>query len=393
MTSWRSLQDPSTGDYTYTLDPRGLPQTVLDKGPGIEYRSGPSDDVRFGGGPPLQENAVFTPVFIFNSTFVYYSFVNNENTAFSRFVVNQSGLLQYLTWNQRRSEWVDIATLQSDKCDAYDQCGPNGFCSANEPPLCSCPTGFIPKLPQDWNELDSSAEYGNDIRAVVIILVSVVSGVLFVVVICFAGWRRASKQAKDQSRGTSLDWQKRFNIIAGIARGLLYLHRDSRLRIIHRDLEASNILLDDDMNPKISNFGLARTFGGNQSEANTSRVMGTYGHMSLEYALDGLFSVKSDVFSFGVLVLEIGWRLWIEERPTELMDALMEKPVSTSELLKSIHVGLLCVQQQPEDRPTMSSVVMTLDSENPVLHQPKQPGFYRERFLTDRFIIHRKKVL
>ncbi|KAJ9136268.1 hypothetical protein P3X46_033360 [Hevea brasiliensis] len=136
--------------------------------------------------------------------------------------------------------------------------------------------------------------------------------------------------------------------------------------------------------------------------------------MSLEYALDGLFSVKSDVFSFGVLVLEIvsgkksrgfyhpdhdlnllghAWRLWIEERPTELMDALMEKPVSTSELLKSIHVGLLCVQQQPEDRPTMSSVVMTLDSENPVLHQPKQPGFYRERFLTDRFIIHRKKVL
>lgn len=79
----------------------------------------------------------------------------------------------------------------------------------------------------------------------------------------------------NQTRGTSLDWQKRFNIIVGIARGLLYLHRDSSLRIIHRDLKASNILLDDEMNPKISDFGLARTFGGDQNEESTKRVVGT----------------------------------------------------------------------------------------------------------------------
>ncbi|KAK9148892.1 hypothetical protein Scep_007649 [Stephania cephalantha] len=109
----------------------------------------------------------------------------------------------------------------------------------------------------------------------------------------------------DPANHRVLDWEKRIHIIEGIAQGILYLHQHSRLRVIHRDIKAINILLDSKMNAKISDFGIARIFGGNELQANTNRVVGTYGYMSPEYVTRGLFSIKSDVFSFGVLLLEI----------------------------------------------------------------------------------------
>ncbi|KAF5777986.1 putative protein kinase RLK-Pelle-DLSV family [Helianthus annuus] len=200
----------------------------------------------------------------------------------------------------------------------------------------------------------------------------------------------------DETRSLMLNWPQRFNIIHGIARGILYLHQDSRLQIIHRDLKASNILLDSDMNPKISDFGLARNFVGHDTTNKTKKVVGTHGYISPEYAVHGRFSIKSDVFSFGVLVLEIicgkrnrefshgghtdnllghAWKLYKEGRSIGLLSASLQASCVVSEVLRSIHVALLCVQHRPEDRPTMWSVVLMLVSEGP-LSEPKTPAFF-----------------
>lgn len=199
----------------------------------------------------------------------------------------------------------------------------------------------------------------------------------------------------DSRRKAELDWDIRFRIIRGIARGLLYLHQDSCLRVIHRDLKASNILLDEKMNPKISDFGLARMFEGTQTLLNTDKVVGTLGYMSPEYAMGGIFSEKSDIYSFGVLLLEIvsskentslyyqgqhfnllsyAWELWREDIGLDLTDEAIVQTCLPSEVMRCIQVGLLCVQDQAIDRPNMSSVVLMLSGESE-LPQPRPPTF------------------
>ncbi|KAM0943875.1 putative protein kinase RLK-Pelle-DLSV family [Dioscorea sansibarensis] len=210
----------------------------------------------------------------------------------------------------------------------------------------------------------------------------------------------------DPIKCKQLDWTRRYKIIEGVGRGLLYLHEDSRLTVVHRDLKASNILLDGDMNPKISDFGLAELFDADETQGKTSRIAGTYGYTAPEYGLHGVFSTKSDVYSYGVLVLEIVigkkncdfqasgsapdlptkvWQHWKGGTSLELMkESLGGDQFRAEQVLRCMHMGLLCVQEDPNQRPSMASIVLMLNSYATSLPAPPPPTIYFPSYMMNR---------
>ncbi|EPS73296.1 hypothetical protein M569_01459 [Genlisea aurea] len=193
-----------------------------------------------------------------------------------------------------------------------------------------------------------------------------------------------------------LDWKRRFDIILGVAKGLLYLHDEAHCRIIHRDIKASNILLDDKWVPKIADFGMARLYPEDKTHVNTL-VAGTNGYMAPEYVMHGHLTEKADVFSYGVVVLELisglknssfnkdadsdnlldwAYKLYKKGRSLEMMDAALVSSADGEEVSLCIQIGLLCVQSDFKTRPSMERVMVMLSQKaTTAMEEPTRPGY------------------
>ncbi|XP_075656561.1 cysteine-rich receptor-like protein kinase 3 [Castanea sativa] len=189
-----------------------------------------------------------------------------------------------------------------------------------------------------------------------------------------------------------LKWEVRYKIILGTAKGLAYLHEELEMRIIHRDIKLSNILLEEDFTAKIADFGLARLFPEDKTHISTG-IAGTLGYMAPEYVIRGMLTEKADVYSFGVLVIEVvsgkrnnnfsqysysilqmAWNLYGIGRVCEAVDPALEGQFQEEEASRLLQIGLLCVQASAELRPSMSTVVKML-SDNHEIPQPTHPPF------------------
>ncbi|KAI3811986.1 hypothetical protein L1987_16686 [Smallanthus sonchifolius] len=208
---------------------------------------------------------------------------------------------------------------------------------------------------------------------------------------------------KSRTRDT-LDWKRRYDIISGVAKGLLYLHEDAHDCIIHRDIKASNILLDENWVPKIADFGMAKLYPEDQTHVNT-RIAGTNGYMAPEYVMHGNLSIKADVYSFGVVVLELisgqknytfdldpecqnllewAYKMYKKGEGLEILEPVLASTANPDQVATCIKIGLLCAQFNHHRRPMMNRVVLMLSRKPGTLDEPTEPGYLGSRHRRSR---------
>ncbi|KAK3032640.1 hypothetical protein RJ639_036600 [Escallonia herrerae] len=435
MTSWRTNDDPVSGDFSLSLELLNQsPELVLHgKNSAVQSRWGPWDGQQFSGSHDFKSNPVFRTMFVSNADEFYIGFEGLDKSILYRFVVSPWGNIEFLKWKNHTNEWIQILTLNKDSCDRYGSCGPYGICN-NDDPSCRCLQGFAPSSPQDWTRLD-----------------------------CTGGCKRKHKLNCSDADGfvkyeelklpdNSTVWKNlspaecvekclmecacmaytNLDVYGNGSQCVVWLADLVDIRIL-RDgghelyirmgrkelelLEKMKTVKTDSFKPVVMPESITSSKREKEVMMIVVSLLSTIcatlvlalaiRYITLvtqakrrEYIMHGQFSTKSDVYSFGVLALEIlsgrknwgfhhpdhdfnllghAWKLWNEGNPPELMDPALELTYNEDEMIQCIQVGLLCVQQRADDRPTMASVVSMLRSESASLPEPQQPGFFNGR--------------
>ncbi|CBI20424.3 unnamed protein product, partial [Vitis vinifera] len=338
-------------------------------------------------------NQAFKTSFVYNEDEAYYLYELKDNLSITRLTLNELGSINRFVLSESSTEWAIMYTVQNDLCDNYGHCGANGFCRIGNTPICECLDGFVPKSQNEWEFLNWTS---GCIRSTPLDCQKgegfiEVKGVKLPDLLDFwVNKRTTLRECRAEClKNCSCTAYANSNISKGGSGCLMWFgnlidvrefHAQESEQTVYVRMPASELESRRNSSQKRKHLVIVVLV----SMASVVLILGLY-------AVDGQFSVKSDVFSLGVLLLEIVsgkknrgfchpdhyhnllghvWLLWNENRALELMEPCLVDSYVESQVLRCIQVGLLCIQKLPEDRPSMSSVVLMLVNEEITLPQP-----------------------
>ncbi|OMP00981.1 S-locus glycoprotein [Corchorus olitorius] len=335
LAAWKNADDPSPGDLTYGVELQGNPELVIRKGSVKFVRSGLWNGDGFSGTPNYRNNPVFAFDFVWNEDEVYYiNFLKNKSVM-ARVVLDQTeGKRQRYAWNPETQTWKLFSVIPNDYCDTYGLCGPNGNWTGS-----GCAMWF-----GDLMDIKQGDSYGQDLYI-----------------------RVSASESEELNNKHKLKLALIIATPLAVLLGLLIV-----LYYIRRSWG------------KFKDNGEEGKMNDTENEdQNEDLELEVFELGTISRATDG-FSSNNKLGQGGFGPVYKAWKLWKEGRPLELADDFLTETGNLSEVVRCIHISLLCVQQHPEGRPNMSSVVVMLGSENE-LPLPKQPGFllHKSPFETD----------
>ncbi|KAK3023713.1 hypothetical protein RJ639_042723, partial [Escallonia herrerae] len=423
MTSWKTNDDPVNGDFSLSLELLNQsPELVLlGKNSAVQSRWGPWDGQQFSGSHDFESNPVFRTMFVSNADEFYIGFEGLDKSILYRFVVSPWGNIEFLKWKNHTNEWIQILTLNKDSCDRYGSCGPYGICY-NDDPSCRCLQGFAPSSPQDWARLDctggcnrkhklncsdadgfvkyeglklpdnstvwkdlSPAEcvekclmecacmaytnldvYGNGSQCVVWL-----ADLVDIRILGDGGHELYIRMGRNELESiTSSKREKEVMLIV-----VSLLSTICATLVLALAIRYITLVMQANRRATIQGNIPYQESTGNQHEDMEIQL----------YNMDTISTATNNFASFnkvgqgGFGSVYKAWKLWNEGNPLELMDPVLELTYNEDVMIQCIQVGLLCVQQRADDRPTMASVVSMLRSESASLPEPQQPGFFNGR--------------